>query len=349
MERLSRPLLAATAALLLLPAVAAAQTDTTSEPQTTEQPPAARRPAARRRAAPRRAVGGRIGVWLDGQVYRVGGATLTMPGKEVRIGGRIVPYVPGQKVTIRVWNGDRLAKAVTVTPRPTKTKQTATFGARFTAGRLGQVRVFAIHPRTPQQARLASRAASVDIVNPSAGFGSSGPFVSLIQQKLAALGYAVPRSGTYDGGTGRAVEAYRKVNRFARLQTLDSVVTSKLLSGRGAFQLRKRAPGRRVEANLSTQTLALIENNRVVRTYTTSSGAPATPTVLGTYNFYWKQPGVNNRGMVHSAYFIRGYAIHGYPSVPTYPASHGCLRIPVPDALSVFNWLSVGDRIDVYY
>ena len=41
--------------------------------------------------------------------------------------------------------------------------------------------------------------------------------------------------------------------------------------------------------------------------------------------------------MVHSSYFIRGYAIHGYPSVPNYPASHGCLRVPIPNALQIFN------------
>ena len=48
---------------------------------------------------------------------------------------------------------------------------------------------------------------------------------------------------------------------------------------------------------------------------------------------------MNAKGMVDSAYFIRGYATHGYPSVPIYPASHGCFRLPIPDARSVFNWI----------
>ena len=47
---------------------------------------------------------------------------------------------------------------------------------------------------------------------------------------------------------------------------------------------------------------------------------------------YRKEPGTNAHGMVDSSYFIRGYAIHGYVTVPTYNASHGCLRVPVPDA-----------------
>ena len=52
--------------------------------------------------------------------------------------------------------------------------------------------------------------------------------------------------------------------------------------------------------------------------------------------------------MVDSAYFIRGYATHGYPSVPIFPASHGCFRLPIPDARSVFDWIEIGTPVDVY-
>jgi hypothetical protein len=95
--------------------------------------------------------------------------------------------------------------------------------------------------------------------------------------------------------------------------------------------------------------LALIENGKVLRAYTTSSGASVTPTVLGNFRFYMKTIGTNEKGMVDSSYFIRGYAIHGYASVPTYPASHGCLRVPIPDAYAIYSWINIGDQIDVYY
>ena len=52
--------------------------------------------------------------------------------------------------------------------------------------------------------------------------------------------------------------------------------------------------------------------------------------------------------MVQSNYFIRGYAIHGYASVPNYPASHGCIRVPIPNALQIFNAVSHGEQIFVY-
>jgi lipoprotein-anchoring transpeptidase ErfK/SrfK len=52
--------------------------------------------------------------------------------------------------------------------------------------------------------------------------------------------------------------------------------------------------------------------------------------------------------MVHSSYFIGGYAIHGYASVPTYPASHGCLRVPIPSAWNIYSWVDFGTRVFVY-
>jgi lipoprotein-anchoring transpeptidase ErfK/SrfK len=70
--------------------------------------------------------------------------------------------------------------------------------------------------------------------------------------------------------------------------------------------------------------------------------------VLGRFRVYRRTFGTNALGMVHTSYFIRGYAIHGYHSVPTFPASHGCLRVPIPNALSIYRWLSFGDRVDVY-
>jgi lipoprotein-anchoring transpeptidase ErfK/SrfK len=49
--------------------------------------------------------------------------------------------------------------------------------------------------------------------------------------------------------------------------------------------------------------------------------------------------------MVDSNYFIRGYAIHGYVSVPNYNASHGCLRVPIMNARTIYNWVRLGDVV----
>lgn len=41
-------------------------------------------------------------------------------------------------------------------------------------------------------------------------------------------------------------------------------------------------------------------------------------------------------------------AIHAHPSVPSYPASHGCVRLKYSDAAKLFEWAAVGDRVIIY-
>ncbi|MGI9081637.1 MAG: L,D-transpeptidase, partial [Thermoleophilaceae bacterium] len=117
---------------------------------------------------------------------------------------------------------------------------------------------------------------------------------------------------------------------------------------RGAFRPRFPRAGRHMEFEWSRQLLALIDGGRARRVYHASSGKASTPTVFGTFSFYRKQPGTNSLGMVQSNYFIGGYAIHGYASVPTYPASHGCIRVPIPNAREIDRQISLGQKIFVY-
>jgi len=83
--------------------------------------------------------------------------------------------------------------------------------------------------------------------------------------------------------------------------------------------------------------------------YQISSGKPSTPTALGNFDVYNKTPGINNLGMVDSSYFNGGDAIHGYHEVPPYAASHGCLRVWIPDAPAIYSWALLGTPVDVYY
>lgn len=332
--------------LLALPASAGAEAPPASaEPEAAGAVAVRAEEAAPLAKAPEAA--GRIRLSVAG-AHDVGGRLVTVVGRQLRIDGRIRPYVPGERVQVRIWRGRKLISRVAVRPKPTRTARTATFTARIRPGRRGTLKVFAVHERTAEQRRLVQRA-SVAVVTPTAASGSRSLFVALLQQRLAAVGYATPRSGVLDDGTSRAILAFRKVNGMARTSELSPLIVDRLMRGLGGFKVRFPQHGRHVEAHLGQQVLALIDRGRVVRAYHTSSGKPSTPTVLGTFRFYWLDPGTNSLGMVHSAYFIRGYAIHGYRSVPTYPASAGCLRVPVPDARAIYDWIRLGDRISVYY
>jgi lipoprotein-anchoring transpeptidase ErfK/SrfK len=149
-------------------------------------------------------------------------------------------------------------------------------------------------------------------------------------------------------GAAAAVMAFRKVTGLPRTFAASTDVLRRVARGGGAFRVRYPRHGRHVETDLSLQVLAPIRGRRVERIYPISSGKPSTPTVLGTFRVYSKPPGTNEKGMVFTSYFHGGYGIHGYADVPAFAASHGCLRVPVPEAVPIYGWLQFGDIVDVY-
>ncbi len=273
---------------------------------------------------------------------------LVLRGRTFRVRGTLTPFVAGQEVRVRLSIGQRRVATRRAAVTPSRRAGKGTFAVDFDVRRPARVKIRALHLATPQLARVSSRPLRVSVVRPQAGAGSSGPVVRLLQSRLAALHYAVRPTGGYDSSTANAVMAFRKLTGMDRTTTASEDVFSKLLRGAGAFKVRYPRAGRHIEADLSRQVLALIDGGKVVRIYPTSSGKASTPTVLGSYRVYRKDPGYNSLGMLDSAYFIRGYAIHGYASVPPYPASHGCLRIPIQNARTVYDWLRGGDGVIVY-
>jgi hypothetical protein len=189
---------------------------------------------------------------------------------------------------------------------------------------------------------------SLVVVRPSARSGSRGAGVRALQRRLSALGYLTPVTGRFGASTARAVLAFRKVNGMRRNSFAGRSLFRKLERGGGSFKVRYAKAGRHVEFDWSRQVVVLADGARPVRIVHASSGKPSTPTVFGTYHFYSKTPGFNSKGMYYSNYFVGGYAIHGYASVPPFAASHGCIRIPIASATSVFRWIKLGERISVY-
>ena len=200
----------------------------------------------------------------------------------------------------------------------------------------------------PAQAGFAW-ARGLRILSPHAGFGSSGRFVQLVQQRLQALHFWIPQTGVYDNGTGLAIDAYHRLLRWGVSQSLDSRTIAYLLNGWGEFKVRYPSHGHHAEGNLGLQLLALTDGSHVTFIFPISSGKPSTPTVLGNFHIYLRTPGYLPDGMYYSSFFIGGYAIHGFNPAPDYPASHGCMRLPITDAIPAFNWLHMGDAVDVYY
>ena len=258
------------------------------------------------------------------------------------------PFVPNETAVLRVYRGKKKIRVKTLTFKPVNGGAAGVATLKVKSGKAGRLSLRASHRATPALATAVAKAVRLDAVTPYAASGSRGAAVRILQSKLAAMKYVVPRTGVYDSGTANAVMAWRKVAGMSRTYTATSDVFSGLLAGRGQFKVRHPQDGHHVEARINSQVLALIDGGKVQRIYHTSSGAPATPTVRGKFRVYLKTPGINAKGMVHSSYFIRGYAIHGYYDVPAFNASHGCLRVPIPDAWHIYQWVHMGDEVIVY-
>lgn len=292
------------------------------------------------------AVKGRATLYLA-DTFTVSRSQVTVPGRVVEVRGYVRPYVAGQTVKVQSYLRRKLIKTAVLRVKPTKHGLGA-FTEKVSSRRAGLVRVKVTHERTPQMLGfLAER--TFTVLSPRAGFGSRGPFVALIQQRLNALHVYVPQSGVYDTYTGLAIDAYHRVLRRGVSQELDKGTIADLLNGVGTFHVRYPHDGNHVEGNLTRQLIALINGSKVYRIYPISSGKPSTPTVLGRFRVYYRVPGYLPDGMYYSSFFYRGYAIHGYNPAPDYPASHGCMRLPIIDAISVFDWVTYGDWVDVYY
>jgi len=297
-----------------------AQTPTPTGPTTT--PPAAP-PAA-----------GRVKLVLA----KVGGSPpFALLGGRITVRGIVAPYVAGQTVRVSFYREGRKVEVRSLNVLAGRSAGAAgQFRISFASRYPGRVEARATHYATAQQGAFSGRSPSVRFVNPNVGPGTQGQSVRLLQSELDVLHYAVPLSGSFEDATGRALIAYRKVTGLERAPAAGRRVFELLGHGAGGFHVRYPQDGRHVEADLTKQVLAEIEPGGHVRTiYTMSSGKPSTPTVIGHFQVYLKTPGVNSEDMVDSNYFIRGYAIHGYPEVPTYAASHGCLRVPIPDAAAI--------------
>jgi hypothetical protein len=278
--------------------------------------------------------------------FSIGRQVVTIPGRGLNVRGDVRPYAPGQWVTLRAYLHGRAFKTVRL--RLARQGAYGHFYQTLSSPDAGEVTVVVRHETSRALPAFSTRT-HYTVVDDHVGFGSTGPFVQLVQQRLAALHFYIPQTGVYDSGTGLALDAYHRLLHWGTAQTLDSSTITWLLNGWGEFKLRFPRHGRHAEGNLSVQLLALANGGQVYQIYPISSGKPSTPTILGDFHVYSKIPGKLPDGMYFSNFFYTGYAIHGYDPAPDYPASHGCMRVPMADAISIYDWLQRGDWVDTYY
>lgn len=182
--------------------------------------------------------------------------------------------------------------------------------------------------------------------------GSSGALVTWLENRLASMTYQTgPRDGNYDQRTKDAVIAFQKVEGLSRDGVAGPQVWNRIFSASKPSP-RLGGGGNRVEVDLSRQVLYLINGGSIVKILPVSTGTEGWRTPPGHFTIsrklnYWRQSPL---GMLYKpAYFNGGIAIHGAYSVPVYPASHGCVRVPYWATDALYPQLPIGMSVDVYY
>jgi lipoprotein-anchoring transpeptidase ErfK/SrfK len=114
--------------------------------------------------------------------------------------------------------------------------------------------------------------------------------------------------------------------------------------------------GKSILVSTGEQRIYAYENGQLVRSHLTSTGLPATPTVLGDYKVYVKYVADDMSGpdyflpaVPYTMYFYQGYAIHGTYWHNSFgrPMSHGCVNLPTEEAQWFFEWAEVGTPVRV--
>lgn len=183
--------------------------------------------------------------------------------------------------------------------------------------------------------------ASAPAAQPPLHLGSRGVHVRALQHGLVALGYLPPGSanGVYGRRTWHAVVAFQGWQGLHR----DGIVGPRT---RVALASADRPrPWTRIERGLALdlrrQVMLVVSRGRTLRAVHISSAAPGYLTPRGHFHIYrrermsWSVP--YRVWMPYALYFSGGWAIHGYNPVPTYPASHGCVRVPLSEASLVYS------------
>jgi len=181
------------------------------------------------------------------------------------------------------------------------------------------------------------------------------------EQRLSDLGYWTgPIDGVLDAGTSQALLAFQKVEGRTRTGRL---TLKELEALRTASRPRPLEGGPfHVEVDLVRQVLFIVDDAGTVtkilpvstgnnREFNTSEATLTAVTPRGRFKVSRKIPGWRKSElglMYYPSYIVGGIAIHGSKSVPAYPASHGCIRIPMNAAEEFSDITPIGTLVIVH-
>ena len=181
------------------------------------------------------------------------------------------------------------------------------------------------------------------------------------EARLAEMGYDTGRiDGVIDDETRRGLVAFqkwelRKVTGRITRDELEAIMNA-------TAPQPKESDYRHVEVDIDRQVLLLVDDDgSLKRILPVSTGSDKrykekrmsglAYTARGRFRIYSKIAGWRESPLgllYYPNYFSGGLAIHGNPSVPHQPESHGCIRIPMSAAVEMSKQMPIGTIVLVY-
>lgn len=196
-------------------------------------------------------------------------------------------------------------------------------------------------------------------VNGERNVNSSGAVVGIRVE--AVNGTKVTNVDALTTAITRALSSGNPYSGAFETEVIEATWKDKTIADGAENLIYQAAPGEKwIDINLSNKTVTAYEGATVVHgPVSIVDGAPATPTVTGTYHIYLKHrvqtmQGENADGSTYVtedvpwvSYFYSGYAFHGAPwrSSFGYSGSHGCINMPVSEAEWIYNWAEEGTTV----
>lgn len=294
--------------------------------------------AAKETGAPEATVKIRIGHLHGGkaQIY-----------SKVPVVGSISPFAPGQRVEVSFFLDGKPLLSRKVAVQKGK-GGVGSFRASVLLREGGKYAASAKHEATAVLGGDSTVRKSWKVSYPGLRQGQCGDVVVGFKKAMRKMGYIANSGRCFGGKTARGVLAYRKVNGKSGTYRAGAGLVKSVFSGKGEYEVRHPGAGQHLEAPLGKQVLVFAKDDKAYAIYPISSGKSSTPTVTGHFEFIRTEPGYNSHGMYYSFYFYGGYAVHGYESVPDYPASHGCIRTFIADQPEIYNRINYGEDIFVF-
>jgi lipoprotein-anchoring transpeptidase ErfK/SrfK len=182
------------------------------------------------------------------------------------------------------------------------------------------------------------------------------------EQWLADLGFWTGLiDGVWDGSTRQALVAFQKIQHAKPTGRLTRAEYNALSVA--APPRPRQSAGPHIEVDIARQVLFLVDaQGKVGNILPISSGSgkrffengyPETHAITpcGRLEVFSRASGwkTSPLGQMHNPlYIVGGIAIHGSEDVPPYPASHGCIRIPMFASYRLTKMVPKGTPVYVY-